>query len=51
MRWMPWPVLLRIPLPRTRVNRGKRKDRGCLEPGPTPCERLRSDRYARITNV
>ena len=28
-------LLLRIPLPRTRVNKGKREGRGCLRSGPS----------------
>jgi hypothetical protein len=35
--------LRRIPLPRTPVNKGTKKGRGCSRPRPPPCERLRSD--------
>src|ERR671921_779512 len=33
----------RISLPRTSVIGARRKGRGCLEPRPPPCDRLRSD--------
>ena len=42
--------ILGIPLPRTLVNKQEEGPRLLRAPAPA-CQRLRSDRYARITNV